>query len=318
MCNKMLFIDGHCDTLSKALDENKKLDINDLQFSFQMADEIGGGIQIMACFIEPTYLKEKNGGFIRCNEIIKKINEYEEKNNKKIIIKNKKDLQNAIINNKTKVILSVENGSAISGNIKNIEFLYNKGIRIMSLTWNEDNDIACGANTKNDRGLTCFGIEYIKKLVEYNILIDVSHLSEKSFWDVVNLVNVPIVATHSNVYNICKNPRNLKDNQIKAIANSGGIIGICFYSEFLNSNSKANIKDIIKHIKYIKDLVGIDYIGLGSDFDGMSINETAEDVKNINELVNVIKELKKEGFSEEEINKIMKNNWLRVLNNLFI
>ena len=134
----------------------------------------------------------------------------------------------------------------------------------MSVTWNDDNDLGCGCKSKNDIGLTELGVEYVKKANEMGIVLDVSHLSEKSFWQVVNITNKPVVASHSNVYELCNNSRNLKDEQIKAIAKSGGIIGICYYSEFLNSSRKADVKDIVEHIKYIKNLVGIDYIGFGS------------------------------------------------------
>lgn len=289
----------------------------------------------MACFVDSKYLNIENGGFIRCNSIINKIEEYQSKNNCNIIIKNKNDLLEALKNveinignsvkkiengsdnietsSETKVILSIENGSAISGDLDNVEYFYNKGVRIASITWNDDNELGCGAKTKNDNGLTELGKKYVNKLNDYGILVDVSHLSEKSFWEVVSITNKPIIATHSNVYNLCKNPRNLKDEQIKAIAKSGGIIGICFYSDFLNNQKRANIKDIVKHIKYIKDLVGIDYIGFGSDFDGMNVEKTAEGVENINLINNITEELKRQCFSCEEIVKIMWNNWSNVL-----
>ena len=267
----------------------------------------------MACFVDTQFLNQQNGGFIRCKNIINKIEEYQLKNNCNIIIKNEKDLDDAIKGNKTKVILSIENGSAISGNLDNVEYFYSKGVRIASITWNDDNELGCGAKTKNDKGLTDLGKKYVKKLNEYGILVDVSHLSEKSFWDVVSITDKPLIATHSNVYNLCNNSRNLKDNQIKAIAKSGGIIGICFYSEFLNSKKKAEISDIIAHIKYIKDLVGIDYIGFGSDFDGMSVEKTVNKVENIGEIKNIMEELKKQCFSCEEIVKIMWNNWSNLL-----
>lgn len=289
----------------------------------------------MACFVDSKYLNIENGGFIRCNSIINKIEEYQSKNNCNIIIKNKNDLLEALKNveinignsvkkiengsdnietsSETKVILSIENGFAISGDLDNVEYFYNKGVRIASITWNDDNELGCGAKTKNDNGLTELGKKYVNKLNDYGILVDVSHLSEKSFWEVVSITNKPIIATHSNVYNLCKNPRNLKDEQIKAIAKSGGIIGICFYSDFLNNQKRANIKDIVKHIKYIKDLVGIDYIGFGSDFDGMNVEKTAEGVENISFINNITEELKRQCFSCEEIVKIMWNNWSNVL-----
>jgi membrane dipeptidase len=193
-----------------------------------------------------------------------------------------------------------------------VEYYYNKGIRMMSLTWNDDNELGCGAKTKNDTGLTELGFECVKKINELGIILDVSHLSEKGFWDVVSITDKPIVASHSNVYELCNNVRNLKDNQIKAIAKSGGVIGVCYYSDFLNDKKKSSIEDIVNHIQYIKDLVGIDYIGLGSDFDGMSLSDIANGVEGISKICNLKTELEKHGFNSEEIEKIMWNNWSKV------
>ena len=309
----MFYIDGHCDTLSKALDENKDLFENDLQFSFSRAEKLGGGIQVMACFIDPKLLTNKNAGFDRCNAILKIFEDYQKENNCNRLIKGKLDVEKAINNNGLKVLLSIENGSAISNDLNNIEYFYNKGIRMMSLTWNDDNELGCGAKTKNDTGLTKMGIECVQRLNELGIIVDVSHLSEKSFWDVVSVSDKPIVASHSCVYELCKCERNLKDEQIKAIARSGGIIGICFYSDFLNPNERASVEDVVEHIKYIKNLVGINYIGLGSDFDGMSNQDTPLKVDNISMINNIIKELKLQGFKDEEIERIMWNNWSNIL-----
>lgn len=305
----MFFIDGHCDTLSEALDKKKSLFKNDLQFSIDRANKMGGGIQVMACFVDTKFLTTKSDGFTRCNNILNKFKQYEKNNNLNILLKNKKDVINAIKSNETKVILSIENGVAISGDLENVDYFYNQGVRIMSITWNDDNDLGCGAQTKNDTGLTKLGFEYVKKLNDLGIIIDVSHLSEKSFWDVMSVSTKPIVATHSNVYSICNHPRNLKDNQIKAIAKCGGMIGICFYTDFLNSNKRADVKDIVEHIKYIKNLVGIDCIGLGSDFDGMSYEKTASGVEDISKIKNIIEEMEFQCFSCEDIVKIMWKNW---------
>lgn len=305
----MFYIDSHCDTLSKALDTGKDLLKNDLQFSIEEANKLGGGIQVMACFIKTLFLSAPNGGFERCVNILNKFKDFQKANNVNILVENKNDIIDAINSNEIKVILSIENGAAISGNLENVDYFYNEGVKIMSITWNDDNELGCGAKTENDTGLTKLGFEYVKKLSEKGIIIDVSHLSEKSFWDVINTTEKPVVATHSNVYEICNHSRNLKDNQIKEIARRGGMIGICFYSDFLNSDKKADVKDVVKHIKYIKDLVGINCIGFGSDFDGMSHDETVIGVEDISKLNNIMEEMKFQGFSCEEIVKVMWKNW---------
>lgn len=310
-----ILVDGHCDTLSKALDEKSDLENKEYCFNIVDANNKTPCIQMMASYIAPRYVDRELGGFNRAIDILEQFKKDEKK--KEIInVLNKEDLNTVINEKKIGILLTIENGSAISGNIENIEKLYEKGIRVMSVTWNEDNDLGCGALTKNDKGLTKLGKEYIKKLEEKKIIIDVSHSSQKTFWDITKCTSASIVATHSCVYSICNHPRNLKDEQIIEIANRKGIIGICFASNFLNQSGKSNSDDIINHIKYIKDLVGIDYIGLGSDFDGVDFDDMPSDIRGIKDIYKLEKKMKIEGFTEEEINKVMGENWLRVLKNI--
>lgn len=310
-----ILVDGHCDTLSKALDEKSDLENKEYCFNLVDANKKTPCIQMMAAYIAPKFVDNGIGGFNRAINILEQFKKDKDKS-EIINILNKEDLNKTVDEKKIGIILTIENGSAISGNIENIEKLYEKGIRVMSVTWNEDNRLGCGALTKNDEGLTKLGEEYIRKLEEKNILIDVSHSSEKTFWDITKCTNRTIVATHSCVNSICSHPRNLKDEQIIEIANREGIIGICFASHFLNESGKSNVVDIINHIKYIKDLVGIDYIGLGSDFDGVDFDNMPSDIRGIKDINKLEEEMKMEGFTEEEINKVMGENWLRVLRNI--
>lgn len=310
-----ILVDGHCDTLSKALDEKSDLENKEYCINLVDANKKTPCIQMMAAYIAPKFVDNGIGGFNRAINILEQFKKDKDKN-EIINILNKEDLNKTVDEKKIGIILTIENGSAISGNIENIEKLYEKGIRVMSVTWNEDNDLGCGALTKNDEGLTKLGEEYIRKLEEKNIIIDVSHSSEKTFWDITKCTNRTIVATHSCVNSICNHPRNLKDEQIIEIANREGIIGICFASHFLNESGKSNVVDIINHIKYIKDLVGIDYIGLGSDFDGVDFDNMPSDIRGIKDINKLEEEMKMEGFTEEEINKVMGENWLRVLRNI--
>lgn len=310
-----ILVDGHCDTLSKALDEKSDLENKEYCFNLVDANKKTPCIQMMAAYISPKFVDNGIGGFNRAINILEQFKKDKDKS-EIINILNKEDLNKTVDEKKIGIILTIENGSAISGNIENIEKLYEKGIRVMSVTWNEDNRLGCGALTKNDEGLTKLGEEYIRKLEEKNILIDVSHSSEKTFWDITKCTNRTIVATHSCVNSICNHPRNLKDEQIIEIANREGIIGICFASHFLNESGKSNVVDIINHIKYIKDLVGIDYIGLGSDFDGVDFDNMPSDIRGIKDINKLEEEMKMEGFTEEEINKVMGENWLRVLRNI--
>jgi membrane dipeptidase len=256
-------------------------------------------------------------------------------------------------------LMGTEGGDAIEGSLEKLENIYNRGVRYLGLTWNTSNAIGISARDESERGkkggLTEFGKEVVNKMDELGMMIDVSHLGETAFWDVVNTSKNPIIASHSCVYNICPHYRNLKDDQIQAIAKSGGIICINFYVKFLDPNSSAGkvesihnkyksaIKpieeeygdDLIKfneerykylsentieggtpvdvlidHIDYIVKLVGIDYVGLGSDFDG-GIN-TPNEMYDASCYPIITKKLVERGYKEDEIRKILGLNFLRV------
>ena len=320
-----MIIDLHCDTIEKAYDERLKL--NNQQLSFNTIDVKSHlqHIECLATFVHSKYDREQDG-FKRANEIID--NFYKIYNPEEIyIIRKKEDLESGELKTKIGAILTIENGTAISGNIDNIYKLYKKGVRMMGIVWNDDNDLGCGALTKNNKGLTILGKEYIQNLVKQRIIIDVSHASKKTFWDTCKVLEndtakssnsitqaYPIVASHSNVQKICNHPRNLDDEQIKQIAKTKGVIGICFNRIFLTTESKANVLDIVNHIDYIANLVGIDYVSFGSDFDGLEKEHILEDVKGVKDFNIIIKELERRGYKKEDIDKICYKNFLRVIN----
>lgn len=301
-----MIFDAHCDTITLALD--KKLSLNDKKLDFNIQETKLPHIQALATFINPKY---KNG-FKRANNILDKFyEEYNKNTDKMYLIKEKSDIKESL--EKLGIILTIENGSAIDDNIENVDKLYNRGIRVMSITWNSDNKLGCGALTTNDTGLTNFGKEYIKKLNELNIIVDVSHASSNTFYDTLKCTEKPIIATHSCVKKICNHPRNLTDEQIKEIANIGGVIGICFNATFLSNSGKANSDDIIYHIEHIINLVGEEHVGFGSDFDGMKKKSYLSDIKGVKDLDIIIEKLKKIGLNDTQINKITGENFLRVL-----
>lgn len=307
-----MIIDLHCDTIQKAKDENLELSSEKLAFNIKEVQEHLPYIQCLATFINPKY-NIKNNGFKRAISIINNFYKQYEQNKEKIfIIKNKDDFNMKSFEEKLGVMLTIENGSAISSNLNNISILHNKGIRMMGITWNDDNELGCGAKTSNDTGLTNLGIQYIKKLENRHIIIDVSHSSKKTFYDTLNNTSCPIIASHSCVKKICNHVRNLDDNQIKEIAKRRGVIGMCFCKPFLTENEKAYVQDIVKHIDYIANLVGIDYIAIGSDFDGVEEENKLEDIKGVKDMQILIDELYKHGYKEEDIEKITSKNFLRV------
>ena len=303
-----MIVDGHCDTLKEAF--KRKISIEDKRLNFNLVDAKTPMIQMMAIYISP---EEANEGFNIATKVIEKLKWEKQKFKDKVIqVYSSRDIEQ-IDDNQVGILLTTENGSVIQGNLKNIDKLYNEGVRMMSIVWNSANNLASGALEKEDKGLTDLGVEFIKYLNQKNILVDVSHSSVKTFWDTVKISTKPIVASHSCVYNLCHHPRNLQDEQIKQIAKMDGIIGIAFCSSFLNEGKTANVSDIIRHIKYIKNLVGIDYVGIGSDFDGLEKEHILQDMRGIRDIDNLIEGLKEEGFCHKEIEKVLGENWIRVL-----
>ena len=165
-------------------------------------------------------------------------------------------------------------------------------------------------NTKD--GLTDFGFEMVKEMNKLGMIVDVSHLSDKGFWDVINTTNKPIVASHSNARGACNHVRNLTDEMIIALHKNGGVMGMNYCASFLNENEeigKNTIDEVIRHMKYIKNLVGVDVIALGSDFDGI---EPDIELRDASLMPNLIEKMRETGFNEEEIAKITHLNFLRV------
>ena len=230
---------------------------------------------------------------------------------------NYKDIIRILNNNKIASMISVEGLSPIGKNLDIIDELYNFGARLVSLTWNEENILATGAKGDSNRGLTNYGKDAVKKIEELGILLDVSHANDKTFWDIVNIATKPIIATHSNARNLCSAPRNLTDDQIKAIAKSKGLIGINSYRHFIhNDSSKQDINHLVDHIDYIADLIGIDHIAFGFDFsDYFGENELTQGLEDVSRSTNILDVLRKRGYCEEDINKISHENFFNLVKN---
>lgn len=309
-----MIVDLHSDTIQRAKDENLELNSKKLSVNTYELERKLPYIQCLGTFVNPKY-NIGNGGFERAISIIDNFYKIYDKD-KMYIIKNKREFESKELEKKIGVMLTIENGSAISGKLDNIETLYQKGIRMMGVVWNDDNELASGASTNNDKGLTELGKKYVKKLEDKNIIIDVSHMSKKSFYDTLKATDTPIIASHSCANSVCNHRRNLDDDQMKQIAKRNGVIGICFCKPFLTKENKATVKDIVNHIDYIVNLVGIDYISIGSDFDGVDKEHQLEDIKGVKEIDKLILELKLRGYSDDDIEKITSKNFIRVANKI--
>ena len=306
----MFIVDGHCDTIQVALDRNMDLEEGSLSFNLKQAMQKAPILQMTAAYISPKYEKSFQRACDIINHFERQIKKYPEE---LLQVKTKEDILTVEQEKKIGCLLTIENGRAIEDKLENIEYFYKKGVKVMSITWNEDNLLGCGALTKQDNGLTEYGKQYVQKLNEKKMIVDVSHSSEKTFWDTIKINERPSIATHSCCYSLCQHPRNLKDEQIKQIARNNGIVGICYCTNFLSETGIAGTKEIAEHIAHIANLVGVDCVGLGSDFDGLDENEIPTDLKNIGQIDNLVQELKKIGFQEDEIEKIMGSNGIRVI-----
>lgn len=210
------------------------------------------------------------------------------------------------------ICLGIENGYAIGKHLDNLRLFRDMGVTYITLCHNGDNDLCDSARGQGEwHGLSPFGKEVVREMNRLGMMVDVSHAAESTFYDVLETSTSPIIASHSSARALCNHPRNLTDDQLKALAAQGGVAQICLYKGFINEEAdKASLSDAIRHIRHIVEVAGIDHVGIGSDFDGDGevIGCSAS-----NELINITVRLLEEGYTEEDIRKIWGGNLLRVL-----
>ena len=209
------------------------------------------------------------------------------------------------------VMRGIENGYAIGKELSNIERFRNAGVVYMTLCHNGDNDICDSARGIGEHGgLSEFGRDVVREMNRVGMLIDLSHAAESTFWQVVELSKYPVVCSHSSCRALCNHPRNLTDEQLKAIADKGGVVQVTMYSGFLREEGEATLNDFIQHLEHAIKIAGIDHVGIGTDFDG---DGAVVGCSSASQLLNVTRELLHRGYSEEDIKKIWGANWLRVM-----
>lgn len=322
----MKTIDMHCDTLMLlGIEKGENADLyNDLTGGvdvcrLKQADAL---VQFFAIFILPQdgyryFGKDPMTNeeyFSVCQKIFK--NTIERYPSEVGILLNKKDLEENRKAGKISLLLSMEDGVMVDGDMERLKEFYSKGVRALNLTWNYEN--CFGAPNSADKkimekGLTNFGKEAISVMNDLGMIIDVSHLSDGGFWDVCELSKKPFIASHSNARAICNHPRNLTDDMLKALANKGGVCGLNLGPEFLrtdNPDKESAISDMVVMCKHIRNVAGIDVLGIGTDLDGINGNL---EIDSIEKLPNLYISLSKNGFSEEELEKISHKNVERVL-----
>ena len=212
---------------------------------------------------------------------------------------------------KKAILRGIENGYAIGKDIGLLEYFKKRGIVYMTLCHNGDNDICDSARGNAEHGgLSAFGREVVEQMNRLGLLVDMSHASEKSFYDALELSKVPIVCSHSSARALCDHPRNLTDDQLRALAKAGGVAQTTVYSGFLRTDGTATVIDAIEHLCHAAKIMGVEHVGLGTDFDG---DGGVPGLADASEIINFTRHLLRRQFSEQDIRLIMGGNFLRVM-----
>jgi membrane dipeptidase len=360
---RAIAIDMHADTTQRLLDEEVDLQqrLSDGHFDSVRAQEGGLDAQFFSIWVEPQLFG--GGGqsaMKRADDQIAAVRALTEKHSDTWqFATSAADIRRIVSEGKLAALTGLEGGYAVDEKLENIERYYGMGVRYMSPAWSVSTSWAgsSGDSVGATRGLNEFGRNVIREMNRVGMMIDVSHVSDKTFWDIVNTSSKPVIATHSGCRAIANVPRNLTDDMIRALAKTGGVVNVIFYPEHLEPgwSEKKKIVDaeiaplvqhasesekrdavhkkiardgvrseqyakrlppvtvsrLVDHIDHVVKLVGIDHVGIGSDFDG--VQSTLKDLHDVAELPNLTRELLKRGYSESDIDKILGGNMLRVM-----
>lgn len=313
-------IDLHCDTIWKLMDAKEEVNLEKNCFCVNMDEMKKADImaQFFACFVDCGLFSKKEQyekGYIYVKKMIERMKSEVRKYSDEIAFaKNKKEIEKNRKEGKISAVLTLEEGGVFNGKIERLDELWREGIRLVTILWNYENCIGYPNSRKQEvmcKGLKPFGFEVVERMNEMGMIIDVSHLSDGGFWDVVEISKCPIVASHSNAREICSHPRNLTDEMIRAIGENGGVIGINFYPRFLKTNGKAGVDDIVAHLNHIINVGGIECACIGTDFDGFSGEST--EIEKMGQMHLLCDALKKNGIKENYIEKIWKENAMRII-----
>jgi membrane dipeptidase len=360
---RAIIVDMHADTTQRLVDENVDLQkqLSDGHIDAVRAKEGGLDAQFFSIWVDPDLFGGGGASAIKRADVqIEAVRNLAAKHPETWeLATTAGDVRRIAADGKIAALMGLEGGYAIDNKIENVERYYQMGVRYMSGAWSVSTDWAgsSGDEIGKTRGLTEFGKQVIREMNRLGMMVDVSHLSDKAFWDIVNTSTKPVIATHSGCRAITNVPRNLTDDMIVALGKTGGVINVIFYpehiepgysekkkkvdaeiaglvqrasdaepgdaahkklardrvraQEYLKRLPPVYVSRIVDHIDHIVKLVGIDHVGLGSDFDGVQV--VPADLKSVADLPNLTRELLKRGYSETDIDKILGGNMLRVM-----
>ncbi|MCF6093145.1 dipeptidase [Microaerobacter geothermalis] len=307
----MKVIDFHCDFLLRAWENAEvtfSLENENVQINAMRLDKSSIALQTFAIFVPP--LTHPSAKFSVALDMVDIFYRQVISQPRWKIILNQEDLEELMNLNQHGALLSLEGAEAIQGNLVHLRTLYRLGVRAVGLTWNYQNEAASGALESSGGGLSQFGKELVQEMNRLHMIVDVSHLNERGFWEVVELSKEPVIASHSNCWTIHPHLRNLKDEQLKALFELNGVIGMVFYPPFVSNKEVVKIIDIIRHIEHACELGGENHIGFGSDFDGVDSFVTG--LEHPGHFYHLINELLKH-YSESQVKKFSYLNWYHLL-----
>lgn len=278
----MFIFDLHCDTLTECLDSGKSLLTNDLHFDIERANRYDRYVQVFACFLKTEekgeyawkrFLKARGVLIKACEDYPDKIELYKS--------------ENGIKKNKCQALLSVEGGQVLGGDLQKIPLLKELGVSLLNVVWNGDNELASGIGG-SDSGMTPLGKEAVPLFEKAGITLDISHLNEKGSYDLFERSKKPVVASHSNMFDLCRHPRNLKRWQFEELIARKGLCGINFYRAFLSEKEEATLDDFHRHLDMMLSLGGENIVALGSDFDGAEMPGFLSDITRLANLYQAV------------------------------
>ena len=302
-----LVVDMHSDTfMLLTRHPERKFKYAEPRHQMDLPRLIQGGVDLV--FFTVSNRDNRGAGLVWTLKALDRVYTEAARNQDKFtIVLNKDEILKAKKEGKVGAFLICENGLPFRADLPCLRMLYRLGIRSVALGENEWTGRSC--YERSGGGLTDFGVEVVKEMNRLGMVVDVAHLNEDGFWDVAETSEVPFIDSHANCRALCDHPRNLKDEQIKALRDSGGLIGVVFYPPFIDEK-EADLSRLLDHLDHIVDLVGPEYVGIGSDFDGIS--GRSEIMKDTSEMPQFTLELARRGYSEDDIKKILGGNFLRV------
>ena len=325
LSQELIIIDTHIDIpfqlYRQETNNGSSEDITELTtFHFDHPRALEGGLNLpfFSIYI-PAKTEEEGTSFELANNLIKMMNNIIDQNPDKFIFIDGPDQieklkQKGIVG----IAYGIENGAPIEGKLENIKYFADKGVNYITLAHSKSNHISDSSYDENKRwkGLSPFGIKVVNEMNTQGVMIDISHVSDAAFMQVLELSKAPVVATHSSLRHFTPGwERNVSDEMLIALAKNNGVIQICFGSDFVvdrkaNPDIKVSVKNVADHIDRVRDLVGIDHVGLGSDFDGEV--PLPDDLNDVSKFPNLIEELLNRGYLKEDLQKILNGNILRV------